>query len=89
MTEAPLPAEPLADLAADVTRFEAFALYRLAEARAADRPRIGRSRLPAQNVVDMAQAPTLAFPPSTLASIETRHGRPRVRGYYLGLTGPT
>ena len=80
----------LARAAADVSRYELFPLLRQAEAHGTTLPRIGRSRLPAQNVVDLAQAPTLGFAASTLADIRVtpETGRARVRGYWLGLTGP-
>lgn len=71
----------------EVSRFGIFALLRQVEARA-PKPRIGRSRLPEQNIVELAQVPTLAFPAATLASIDATRERPLVRGYYLGLTGP-
>ncbi|MET3667636.1 type VI secretion system baseplate subunit TssG [Caulobacter sp. 1776] len=69
-------------------RFGLFGLLRAAEARAADLPRIGDARLPAQNLVDLAQTPALGFPGSTLDSITVNGGRARVQGYWLGLTGP-
>jgi type VI secretion system ImpH/TssG family protein len=72
----------------DVLRFNVFALLRQAEAYAQDAPRISRSRRPEQNLADLAQAPSLGFPASTLASIAVQDGRAKVRGYYLGLTGP-
>ena len=40
-----------------------LALLRRAEALAPSLPRIGRSRLPSQNVADLAQTPSLAFQP--------------------------
>lgn len=73
----------------DAGRWGFLALLRRAEAHAPTLPRIGRSRLPAQNVVDLAQTPSLAFPSSTVESVErTRSGRRRVRSLFLGLTGP-
>lgn len=69
-------------------RFSVFGLLRNAEARAAHLPRIGRSRLPSQNVVDLAHEATLEFQGSTIASIEPGGpGRMRVRSLFLGLTG--
>ncbi len=74
---------------ADAKRFGFLALLRKAEARAPGRPRIGRSRLPAQNIVDLAHEPSMEFPASTIAVIEPGGpGRFRVRGLFLGLTGP-
>ena len=70
-------------------RFSVFALLRQAEARARDLPPIGRSKLPQQNVVDLAHSATLDFPGSTVEGIEFgRTGRPRIRTLFLGLTGP-
>jgi type VI secretion system protein ImpH len=66
-----------------------LALMRGAEARAPQLPRVGRSRLPAQNVADLAHAPTLEFPAPTVDAIETSAaGRARVRSLFMGLTGP-
>ena len=69
-------------------RYGLFGLLRAAEARAPGLPRIGDSRLPAQNLVDLAQVPSLACPGSTLESITVKNARARVEGYWLGLTGP-
>ncbi|MDB5445623.1 MAG: hypothetical protein JWQ97_940 [Phenylobacterium sp.] len=74
--------------AADARRHGIYGLLRRAEARARDLPRIGESRLPEQNIVDLAQSPSLAFADSTLESIKVDGRRPRVEGYWLGLTGP-
>jgi type VI secretion system protein ImpH len=72
-----------------VERFGFFALVRGAESRARGLPRVGRSRQPAQNVVDLAHAPTLEFPGRTIDQIEfTPTGRARIRSLFLGLTGP-
>lgn len=72
-----------------VKHYGFFALVRGAEARAKGLPRVGRSRQPAQNVVDMAHAPTLQFPGQTIDDIEfTPTGRGRIRSHFLGLTGP-
>jgi len=64
-----------------------LALLRGAEARAQDLPRIGASRLPSQDVVELAQTPSLAFPAATLDTVRIRRARVRVEGYWLGLTG--
>jgi len=74
----------------DVRRYGFFALIRAAEARAPPgTPRVGQARLPSQNIADMAHAPVLHFPGSTLNDIEFGPtGRARVRGQFLGLTGP-
>ncbi|HEX8240438.1 MAG TPA: type VI secretion system baseplate subunit TssG [Allosphingosinicella sp.] len=78
----------LAESAATARRFGLFALVRRAEARAGALPRLGRSKRPALNVVDLAQAPTLAFPGSTIDAIRVKDGRAKVDGFWLGLTGP-
>jgi type VI secretion system protein ImpH len=65
-----------------------LALLRGAEARAHGYPRIGASRLPSQDVLELAQTPSLAFPAATLDAIRITDGRPRVEGRWLGLTGP-
>ncbi len=70
-------------------RWGFLALLRKAEARAPELPRIGRSRLPVQNIADLAQTPDLVFPASTVCEIEPGPGgRQRVRSLFLGLTGP-
>jgi type VI secretion system protein ImpH len=71
-----------------VRRFGMFPMVRGAEARAPDLPRVGRARLPAQSIVDLAQVPSLSFPDATMADVEVRHGRPTLHGLWLGLTGP-
>ncbi len=78
----------LAHAAEQAMRWGLFPLVRGAEARATDLPPVGRSRLPSQNIVDLAQAPTLGFAGSTLEQVQIVSGRARVRGYWLGLTGP-
>lgn len=70
-------------------RFSIFALLRQAEARAPGLPRIGHSRMPQDNVVDLAHSTTLGFPGATVEAIEFgAAGRARVRTCFLGLTGP-
>lgn len=69
-------------------RYGMFPAVRGAEARALHLPRIGRARRPDQNIVDLAQVPTMSFPAPTLDSVEVRNGRPQLNGYWLGLTGP-
>jgi type VI secretion system protein ImpH len=85
---APEHLEFLRHAADDVKRYGLYGLLRSAEARAAGLPRIGESRLPAQNIVDLAQVPTLSFPGPTLESLTFERGRPRLEGYWFGLTGP-
>lgn len=71
-----------------IRRWGLFALVRGAEARAHGLPRVGRSHLPQQNIVDLAQTPVMGFPESTLDEIVIKGGRARVSGYWLGMTGP-
>ena len=78
----------LARIANDAERFGVFPVLRGAEARAPGHPRIGTSRVPSRNIVDLTQTPTLSFAPATLDKIEIRGGRARVGGFWLGLTGP-
>jgi type VI secretion system protein ImpH len=73
----------------DAHRHGFFSLLRRAEALAQHLPRIGRSRTPAQNIVDLAHDPQMAFPARTIEAIEPGGpGRLRVRSLFLGLTGP-
>jgi type VI secretion system protein ImpH len=65
-----------------------FPLLRGAEARALPLPRIGTSKRPAQNVVDLTHVPGFVFPAGTLESVSIDGGRAKVSGYWLGLTGP-
>jgi type VI secretion system ImpH/TssG family protein len=65
-----------------------FPLVRGAEARAQALPRVGRSRLPSQNIVDLSQDPSLGFSESTLNTVKVVKGRARVAGFWLGLIGP-
>jgi type VI secretion system ImpH/TssG family protein len=78
----------LARVANEIDRFGLYALLRGAEASAAHLPRIGASRIPSQDVVELTQTPTTAFPGSTLDAIEIGKTRARVSGFWLGLTGP-
>ncbi len=85
---APQHLDYLRDAAGDVKRHGLYGLLRAAESRAHGLPRIGESKLPAQNVVDLSQVPALGFPGSTLESIQVSEGRAKVEGYWFGLTGP-
>ena len=71
-----------------LTRSGLFPLVRGAEARAPELPRVGRSKRPDQNVVDLKHVPAFVFPARTLESVTIEGGRARVSGYWLGLTGP-
>lgn len=74
--------------AQDARLWGMFPLVRGAEARAPGLPRVGRARLPAQNIVDLTQDPSLGFAQSTLTSVDMVRGRPRIAGYWFGLIGP-
>lgn len=78
----------LAAAAKSVRRWGLFPIVRGAEARAPSLPRVGRSRLPSQNIVDLAQNPSLAFEANTLDRLDIKGGRATVAGHWLGLTGP-
>ncbi len=75
-------------LSEQLPRAGLFAVLRHAEARAQKAPRLGRAKRPEQNIVDLAQEPALGFPDRTLSQVEFNRGRPQLRGYWLGLTGP-
>lgn len=74
---------------ADQSRlFSLFAALRGLEARAPERPPVGLSKLPEQDIADLRQIPHMQFPGSTLGKVEQRRGRAVLAGYWLGLTGP-
>ncbi|WP_010187948.1 type VI secretion system baseplate subunit TssG [Sphingomonas sp. PAMC 26605] len=78
----------LARGASQVARLTPLALLRAAEARASGLPRIGQSKLPSDDVATLAQTPMMAFPAASLSAITLDGARPRIEGYWLGLTGP-
>lgn len=85
------PAQHLGFLAAAREKVRLWGMYPLvrgAEARAPELPRVGKAKLPAHNIVDLAQTPEMSFPAPTLDDIEIKGGRARVSGYWLGMTGP-
>ncbi len=80
-THAALEARPYA--------FGFFRALRLLECAHPDRPRLGRSKRPADDPVRLGQEPTLAFAPATLAAFRPGGGGvPRLLVYFLGLFGP-
>jgi type VI secretion system ImpH/TssG family protein len=85
---APQPLTFLQRATNSARRFGVFPLLRAAEAHAPDHPRIGRSRAPQQDVVELVQTPALHFPGPTIDAIDHSGRRPRVSGYWFGLTGP-
>lgn len=72
----------------DLSRTGLFPIVRQVEARVQGKPRVGRAKRPENSVIDLAQEPHLQFAASTLARLEQMKGRARLRGYWLGLTGP-
>jgi len=78
----------LQQAAADAKRHGVYSLLRRAEARAPTQPRIGESRLPAQNIVDLVQTPSMSFAGATWDRITVKNGRARAAGFWFGLTGP-
>ncbi|MCP1673928.1 type VI secretion system protein ImpH [Natronocella acetinitrilica] len=68
-------------------RYTLFAALRLLEALSPDRPRLGRSRRPADDVVRLAQLPSLRFAPGELARVDDGP-TPRLHGEGFGLLGP-
>ncbi|MCB2078762.1 MAG: type VI secretion system baseplate subunit TssG [Novosphingobium sp.] len=72
----------------DLSRAGLFSVVRQLEARATNKPRLGGAKRPEFSIVDLAQQPTLSFQARTHAGIEPMKERMRLRGYWLGLTGP-
>lgn len=65
-----------------------FPLVRGAEARALSMPRVGTAKRPENNIVDLVQQPVLNFAAATIHDINTKGGRTKIAGHWLGLTGP-
>lgn len=70
--------------------FHFFQALRLIEAAHADRPRLGRSRVPSEDAVRLQQEAELAFPPSTISDYQVgKDGAPdRLTNRFFGLFGP-
>ena len=79
----------LARAAGEVHRWEPFALLRGVEARARNKPRIGTSRLPAEDIIEIVQDPAPGFAPASFTGISPspRGGMFRVAGRWFGLLG--
>jgi len=71
-------------------RFGFFEAIRRLECAHPDKPRVGRAQRPVDEPVRLAQEPSLAFAPATLASwTPGEEGRPpRLASYFFGLFGP-
>jgi type VI secretion system protein ImpH len=92
VNDKPLPPDPafVEKLVAAPWAWDFYAVMRKLEAAAADRPRFGRSKRPAQDAVRLAQEPTVVFAPATLAGWEAAEaGKPaRLLQNFFGLFGP-
>lgn len=80
----------IARLAADPSRFDFFRAVRLLEAMHVERPRLGESLSPSQDLIRLSQQPSLAFARSTLDSFEPGDAArpPKLSVNFLGLFGP-
>ena len=78
----------LGEIAADPTRWEAFAVGRAVDAARPDRPRIGTALDPQRESIDLVHQPSQDFPRSTIASFIDGKRRPQIRSQHLGMTGP-
>jgi len=81
--------EFLQELAAHPHRFHFDQALRRLECLYAQQPRIGQSLRPADDPIRLGQEPTMAFPPSTLASFKPgKDGRPaRLNVFFGGVFG--
>jgi type VI secretion system ImpH/TssG family protein len=75
-------------VAEDVKRYNVLAAVRGAEAREPDKPRVGNSQIRSQDIVDLKQIPSMAFPSMTLQEVEIKDGKAAFGGHWFGLTGP-
>lgn len=86
---APDPVALLGQLAREPHAFDFFQALRRLEATHPDKPRIGEAKRPSDEPIRLGQEPTLAFAPSTLASLRRRGNRPpRLEVFCFGLFGP-
>jgi type VI secretion system protein ImpH len=78
-------------LAKDPSAFDFFQALRRLECAQPSQPRVGCSARPDQDPIRLAQDPSLAFAPSTLASFRpaSAQGPGRLAGYFFGLFGPS
>lgn len=76
-------------LRAEPHRFDFFTVMRELERSTPDKPRIGDSKVPAEDVVVLGQDPFLEFPASNLSAYEETPARiPRIMTRFLGFFGP-
>ncbi len=81
--------EPESDGTERFYKIDFFRLVRLLERVRRDLPRVGLSRLPAQDIVRFAQKPYQNFASSTLQDLETFDDQPpRVSVAFFGMFGP-
>lgn len=81
--------ELLRTLARAPHEFDFFQALRRLESAHPDKPRLGEGKRPIDEPLRLGQEPTLAFAPSTLASLRLRGNRPpRLEVFCFGLFGP-
>lgn len=79
----------LPELGAQVRQYDFFAALRQLECQFADRPRLGKSLRPAEDVVRLGQEPSTLFAPSTLFSCQPEEdGHWHLKVLFFGLFGP-
>ena len=80
----------LQDIAERPYHYDFFQALRRLEALYAAKPRIGNATRPQDEPIRLGQEPTLAFAPSTLASLKQRGNGlpPRLEVFFFGLFGP-
>ncbi|MDI3440021.1 type VI secretion system baseplate subunit TssG [Erwinia sp. V90_4] len=85
-----LPADFWPALQAAPWRYDLFQLLRRIDAQGGERYPLGRAPLPRHEPLRIGQLPSLAFAPSTIASVTPRDGSPlhEVSIYSFGLFGP-
>ena len=77
------------DLRAEPPLFDFFLTLREFERSNLDKPRIGESRVAAEEIVSLGQDPFLEFPASNLSGYEDRpDGIPHLQARFLGYFGP-
>jgi len=77
------------ELAANPYAFDFYAAVRLLQSRFPNQPRLGYSKVPADDPIRFAQNPALNFAPSTLEPLVRKEGRPPIfYSRHFGLFGP-
>lgn len=76
-------------LQAEPYRFDFFAVLREFERSSPQKPKIGQSTVPQEDVVTLGQDPFLEFPASNVEACEAgRHDAPHLKTRFLGFFGP-